>query len=144
MLDNVIQNVTSVAFRTFGRAILSGGGLGGGSSSSGNGGQRVSVVLPTFAPDEDYDDDEDTDTSTPVETANRDALGLSNEQAETVTPESTTTESDFKSDNSNSSPTPFTVRFSSYRFSLSYENCLMNSIILCNLQNWEKREYRTL
>ncbi|KAH1021104.1 hypothetical protein HUJ04_010663 [Dendroctonus ponderosae] len=59
VLDNVIQNVTSTAFRVFGRAILRSGGLGGGSGASGgDSGQRVNVVLPTFPPDEDYEDDE--------------------------------------------------------------------------------------
>ncbi|KAG5877053.1 hypothetical protein JTB14_029381 [Gonioctena quinquepunctata] len=64
VLDNVIQNVTSTAFRVFGRAILQGGGLGGGGNG---GGQKVSVVLPTFPPDEDdedYEDDEDETSST--------------------------------------------------------------------------------
>ncbi|XP_072386199.1 uncharacterized protein [Diabrotica undecimpunctata] len=60
ILDNVIQNVTSTAFRVFGRAILQGGGLGGG--RGGGGANSVNVVLPTFPPDEDdYDDDEDTE-----------------------------------------------------------------------------------
>lgn len=60
VLDNVIQNVTSTAFRVFGRAILRSGGLGGGSGASGgDSGQRVNVVLPTFPPDEDYEDEED-------------------------------------------------------------------------------------
>ncbi|CAH0560936.1 unnamed protein product [Brassicogethes aeneus] len=62
VLDNVIQNVTSTAFRVFGRAILRNGGLGGG--AAGGGGQRVNVVLPTFPPDEDYEEeDEDTTES---------------------------------------------------------------------------------
>lgn len=79
MLDNVIQNVTSIAFRTFGRAILQSGGLGGNSGSS-EGGQRVSVVLPTFPPD-DYEEDED-DTELPsddnnVTEASQTAVGLS-------------------------------------------------------------------
>ncbi|KAL3265269.1 hypothetical protein HHI36_009481 [Cryptolaemus montrouzieri] len=59
ILDNVIQNVTSQAFRIFGRAILQNGGLGGGAAG---GTQRVNVVLPTFPPDDDYDDEEE-DTS---------------------------------------------------------------------------------
>ncbi|KAL1505462.1 hypothetical protein ABEB36_005029 [Hypothenemus hampei] len=67
VLDNVIQNVTSTAFRVFGRIILRGGGLGGGSSSGGDSGQKVNVVLPTFPPDEDYED-EDEDGSTTVST----------------------------------------------------------------------------
>ncbi|CAH1124539.1 unnamed protein product [Ceutorhynchus assimilis] len=69
VLDNVIQNVTSTAFRVFGRAILRSGGLGGnsGSTSGDSGGQRVNVVLPTFPPDEDYEDeDEDASTTTTV------------------------------------------------------------------------------
>lgn len=64
VLDNVIQNVTSTAFRVFGRAILRSGGLGGGNSGSGGGGsQRVNVVLPTFPPDEDYEDEDDSTTT---------------------------------------------------------------------------------
>ncbi|VEN60266.1 unnamed protein product [Callosobruchus maculatus] len=63
VLDNVIQNVTSTAFRVFGRAILQSGGLGGSSNSGGNGGQKVSVVLPTFPPDE-YDDEEEQESTT--------------------------------------------------------------------------------
>ncbi|XP_019881098.1 uncharacterized protein LOC109608971 isoform X2 [Aethina tumida] len=67
VLDNVIQNVTSTAFRVFGRAILRSGGLGGG-SSSGGGGQRVNVVLPTFPPDEDYEEEEEeSQTSSSIE-----------------------------------------------------------------------------
>ncbi|XP_074041357.1 uncharacterized protein isoform X1 [Leptinotarsa decemlineata] len=65
VLDNVIQNVTSTAFRVFGRAILQGGGLGG-SGGGGGGGQKVSVVLPTFPPDdddEDYEDEDDAESS---------------------------------------------------------------------------------
>ncbi|XP_060530125.1 uncharacterized protein LOC132704269 isoform X2 [Cylas formicarius] len=69
VLDNVVQNVTSTAFRVFGRIILRSGGLGGGSGNSGasgsGGGQRVNVVLPTFPPDDDEDyDDEDNASST--------------------------------------------------------------------------------
>ncbi|XP_017769667.1 PREDICTED: papilin-like [Nicrophorus vespilloides] len=61
VIDNVIQNVTSTAFRVIGRAVLQSGGLGGGSRSSGGGStSKVTVVLPTFPPDEDYDDEEDT------------------------------------------------------------------------------------
>lgn len=80
MLDNVIQNVTSIAFRTFGRAILQSGGLGGNSGSS-EGGQRVSVVLPTFPPD-DYDEDEEEETESPEDGKNvtetsTNAVGLS-------------------------------------------------------------------
>ncbi|XP_063914872.1 uncharacterized protein LOC135131177 isoform X2 [Zophobas morio] len=63
VLDNVIQNVTSVAFRVFGRAILRNGLGGGGSSGSSGGGSRVNVVLPTYPPDDDDDYDEDDDTS---------------------------------------------------------------------------------
>ncbi|KAJ8984504.1 hypothetical protein NQ317_014594 [Molorchus minor] len=62
VLDNVIQNVTSTAFRIFGSAILRSGGLGGG--NRGGGGQRVSVVLPTFPPDEDDDEDDDSNNDT--------------------------------------------------------------------------------
>nr|CAH7722160.1 unnamed protein product [Callosobruchus chinensis] len=65
VLDNVIQNVTSTAFRVFGRAILQSGGLGGSSNSGGSGGQKVSVVLPTFPPDE-YDDEEEEESTTPA------------------------------------------------------------------------------
>ncbi|CAH1159912.1 unnamed protein product [Phaedon cochleariae] len=64
ILDNVIQNVTSTAFRVFGRAILQNGGLGGGRSGGGGGG-KVSVVLPTFPPDED-DEDYDEETEAPA------------------------------------------------------------------------------
>ncbi|XP_045480385.1 uncharacterized protein LOC123684918 isoform X1 [Harmonia axyridis] len=58
ILDNVIQNVTSQAFRIFGRAILQNGGLGGGAGGT----QKVNVVLPTFPPDEDYDEDEEEES----------------------------------------------------------------------------------
>lgn len=70
VLDNVIQNVTSTAFRVFGRLILQNGGLGGG-NAGGGGGQRVNVVLPTFPPDdEDYDEEEeDTETSSAASVA---------------------------------------------------------------------------
>lgn len=71
ILDNVIQNVTTQAFRIFGRAILRNGlGVGGGSSSSSSsdGGARVSVVLPTYPPDDtDYEDDEATQAASNVE-----------------------------------------------------------------------------
>lgn len=70
ILDNVIQNVTSTAFRIFGRAILQSGGLGGGNRGSGGGSQSVNVVLPTFPPDEDYDEDEET-SETSVDLAAR-------------------------------------------------------------------------
>lgn len=96
----MIQNVTSIAFRTFGRAILQNGGLGGGGARSG-GDQKVSVVLPTFPPD-DYDDEEETGATTTEEL--KDAVGLSRQQDED------------SSDNSiaNTSPSaPFTVRISS-------------------------------
>ncbi|XP_066154179.1 uncharacterized protein [Euwallacea fornicatus] len=73
VLDNVIQNVTSTAFRVFGRVILRGGGLGGGSSSGGSGGQSVNVVLPTFPPDDDYEDD-DGESSTAASTSSALAL----------------------------------------------------------------------
>ncbi|CAG9861566.1 unnamed protein product [Phyllotreta striolata] len=82
ILDNVIQNVTSTAFRVFGRAILQGGGLGGGGASSGGGGgdagNSVSVVLPTFPPDEDdYDDEETSETpSSQVESSEKIQLDL--------------------------------------------------------------------
>ncbi|XP_076273616.1 uncharacterized protein LOC143204739 isoform X1 [Rhynchophorus ferrugineus] len=62
VLDNVIQNVTSTAFRVFGRAILRSGGLGGSSGGSSSGRQSVSVVLPTFPPDDDYEDEDETTT----------------------------------------------------------------------------------
>lgn len=125
MLDNVIQNVTSIAFRTFGRAILQNGGLGGSGARSG-GEQRVSVVLPTFPPD-DYDEDEDSDSDSAVNTASIigvtdvtttgnsiDAVGLSNEQDETSSTESTTIASSSLSSDSGDanvdSSAPFTVR----------------------------------
>ncbi|KAK9875877.1 hypothetical protein WA026_009664 [Henosepilachna vigintioctopunctata] len=57
ILDNVIQNVTSQAFRIFGRVILQNGGLGG---VTGGGPPKVNVVLPTFPPDDYDDEDEDT------------------------------------------------------------------------------------
>lgn len=59
ILDNVIQNVTSTAFRIFGRAILQGGALGG-NSGGGGGENKVNVILPTFPPDEDDYEDEET------------------------------------------------------------------------------------
>ncbi|KAH0817700.1 hypothetical protein GEV33_005091 [Tenebrio molitor] len=65
VLDNVIQNVTSTAFRVFGRAILRNGLGGGGGSSSGGGASRVNVVLPTYPPDEDEDYDDEDDVSSP-------------------------------------------------------------------------------
>lgn len=79
VLDNVIQNVTSTAFRIFGRLILQNGGLGGGNSGGGGGGgQRVNVVLPTFPPDddEDYDEDDDQESSSVASVTNG-ANGLS-------------------------------------------------------------------
>lgn len=64
--------MTTQAFRIFGRAILRNGlGVGGGSSSSSSssdGGARVSVVLPTYPPDDsDYEDDEATEAASNVE-----------------------------------------------------------------------------
>lgn len=65
VIDNVIQNVTSTAFRVIGRVVLQSGALGiggggGGGGGSSSGGSRVSVVLPTFGPDDDdYDDEEE-------------------------------------------------------------------------------------
>ncbi|RZC32608.1 DNA-directed RNA polymerase I subunit rpa1, partial [Asbolus verrucosus] len=66
VLDNVIQNVTSTAFRVFGRVLLR-NGLGGSRGTSGGGGaSRVNVVLPTYPPDEDDDyDDEDEEQTSP-------------------------------------------------------------------------------
>lgn len=125
MLDNVIQNVTSIAFRTFGRAILSNGGLGGG-GSSGGGEQRVSVVLPTFPPD-DYDEDEDTDSTTvapaddddsSTKEPSRVAVGLIHGEEADINSDSTSittsTQSSDISDTNTRSQTLFTVRFNHY------------------------------
>lgn len=116
--------MTSIAFRTFGRAILSNGGLGGGSGSSGGGGQRVSVVLPTFPPD-DYDEDEDTDSTTVATAENvvedtntketsRDAVGLSSGQQVDLITDSPSIASSTQSSDSTVANTisqaPFTVR----------------------------------
>ncbi|XP_028128932.2 uncharacterized protein LOC114325161 isoform X2 [Diabrotica virgifera virgifera] len=84
ILDNVIQNVTSTAFRVFGRAILQGGGLGGG--RGGDAANSVNVVLPTFPPDEDDYEDED-ETEKPVEAISS-RSGVTTESAPLV--ESTT------------------------------------------------------
>ncbi|KAJ8915918.1 hypothetical protein NQ315_015533 [Exocentrus adspersus] len=85
VLDNVIQNVTSTAFRVFGSAILRGGGLGGG---SGGGGQRVNVVLPTYPPDEEDEEDEDDSNddisdSTSTDTFNAELLSRSGSESNT-------------------------------------------------------------
>lgn len=106
MLDNVIQNVTSIAFRTFGRAILQNGGLGGGSSSGG--GQKVSVVLPTFPP-EDYEDEDESESST-IENS-KEPVGLSIGDDDPIST-SSSLGSDI-SDSSTNSPAAFTVRISS-------------------------------
>ncbi|GJQ75267.1 hypothetical protein Trydic_g9865 [Trypoxylus dichotomus] len=63
VIDNVVQNITSQVFSVVGRVILR-NGLGGG-GSGGSLESRVSVVLPTFPPDEDdYNDEDSTDDTT--------------------------------------------------------------------------------
>ncbi|KAJ3631476.1 hypothetical protein MTP99_012603 [Tenebrio molitor] len=93
VLDNVIQNVTSTAFRVFGRAILRNGLGGGGGSSSGGGASRVNVVLPTYPPDEDEDYDDEDDVSSPGSDDNVDlrvfessSTAASTQIGETVSP----------------------------------------------------------
>ncbi|XP_071055977.1 uncharacterized protein [Onthophagus taurus] len=62
IIDNVVQNVTSQLFSVVGRVVLRsglGGGLGGGGGES-----MVSVVLPTFPPDDDEESTEVMEVST--------------------------------------------------------------------------------
>ncbi|XP_057661888.1 uncharacterized protein LOC130897179 isoform X2 [Diorhabda carinulata] len=84
VLDNVIQNVTSTAFRIFGRAILQGGALGG-RSGGGGGGNTVNVVLPTFPPDEDDYDEDETSSEVSEETNKNSATAATNLQSDLIT-----------------------------------------------------------
>ncbi|KAL0269035.1 UNVERIFIED_CONTAM: hypothetical protein PYX00_010776 [Menopon gallinae] len=64
MIDDKIQQLTSVIFRVVGSAVLrsglggGGGGGGSGNSSDSDSGRRVSIVLPTYPPEE-YDEEEE-------------------------------------------------------------------------------------
>jgi hypothetical protein len=84
-MDQKIQMITSVLFRTIGPLLLRSGGLGGGGGVGGGntsssfddddddddddskkntaGRSKVKVSLPTFPPDEDDEDDEDNNVS---------------------------------------------------------------------------------
>lgn len=67
MIDDKIQQLTSVIFRVVGSAVLRsglGGGGGGGASansSDSDSGRRVSIVLPTYPPEEYDDEDEEVE-----------------------------------------------------------------------------------
>lgn len=98
VIDNVIQNVTSTAFRVIGRVVLQSGALGiggggGGGGGSSSGGSRVSVVLPTFGPDDDDYDDEEEESNNLVASSSTTEASSSSPTTTTTTTTTTTSSS---------------------------------------------------
>ncbi|XP_066903161.1 uncharacterized protein [Halyomorpha halys] len=66
IIDRKIQMLTRIIFRIVGRLVLQGGGGGGGGGGDDDD-RKISIVLPTYPPDQLEDEDEDEDaTATPV------------------------------------------------------------------------------